>query len=79
MKKEELTTEETQKHIKSSFDSVTIINKTITEIKDDKKNKTVQRNYQHLEAMLSKEWFSTSLTTVQRKSIDDSITSGKAY
>ena len=79
MKKEELTPEEIQKHIKSSFDSVDIITKTITETKDDKKSKTVKRNYQHLESMLSKEWFSTALTTVQRKSIDDSITSGKAY
>lgn len=79
MKKEELTPEEIQNHIKSSFDSVDIINKTITETKDDKKTKTVERNYQHLEIMLSKEWFSTALTTLQRKSIDDSVTNGKAY
>jgi hypothetical protein len=68
-----------EKSINAAFDSVALINKLITETADDKKKANVERNVKHLELMLTKEFFSTALTTTQTKQINDCITAGNAY
>lgn len=73
------TTQEIAKHILSSFDSVNLINEEIQKTITDKIKNTVERNIEHLEIMLSKEWFSDGLTTEQRDNINNSITNGKIY
>jgi hypothetical protein len=67
------------KAISAAFDSVNLINKLITETADDKKKENVDRNVKHLELMLTKEFFTTSLTTEQRADIDACIVAGKAH
>ncbi len=73
------TPEEAQKSISAAMDSVTLINKKITEPKTEKTTKAVDRNVKHLVHMLTKEWFSTALTAPQRTTIDTAITDGNAY
>ena len=51
------TTQEIAKHILSSFDSVNLINEEIQKTITDKIKNTVERNIEHLEIMLLKEWF----------------------
>jgi len=65
--------------ISAAFDSVNLINKLITETADDKKKGNVERNVKHLEVMLTKEFFSTALTTAQANQINDCIVAGNAY
>jgi hypothetical protein len=67
------------KAVSAAFDSVNLINKLITETADDKKKENVDRNVKHLELMLTKEFFTTALTTEQRADIDACIVAGKAY
>jgi hypothetical protein len=73
------TTEQITKHISAAFDSVNLINKEILKESTEDRKESVERNFRHLEVMLSKEWFSEALTTEQRSDIDTSITDGKAY
>jgi hypothetical protein len=73
------TTEEITKHILSAFDSVNLINEEIQKTITDKIKSTVDRNVEHLEVMLEKDWFSDGLTNEQRTNIDNSIISGKLY
>ena len=73
------TTQEIAKHILSSFDSVNLINEEIQKTITDEIKNTVERNIEHLEIMLSKEWFSDGLTSEQRTDIDNSIANGKIY
>jgi hypothetical protein len=73
------TTEQITKHISAAFDSVNLINKEILKESSEDRKESVERNFQHLEVMLSKEWFSEGLTTEQRSDIDTCITNGKAY
>ena len=68
-----------EKSIKAAFDSVDLINKLITETADDKKKANVERNVEHLELMMTKEFFSSTLTEEQTTEITDCITEGKAY
>jgi hypothetical protein len=68
-----------EKSIKAAFDSVALINKLITETADDKKKANVERNVQHLELMLTKEFFSSTLTEEQTTEITDCITEGNTY
>jgi hypothetical protein len=68
-----------EKSIKAAFDSVDLINKLITETADDKKKANVERNVQHLELMLTKEFFSSTLTEEQTTEITDCITEGNTY
>jgi hypothetical protein len=72
-------TPNTAKSVSAAFDSVNLINKLITETADDKKKENVDRNVKHLELMLTKEFFTTALTTEQRADIDACIVAGKAY
>jgi hypothetical protein len=68
-----------QQSISASFDSVNLINETITKPSDDENKDLVKRNIEHLEIMLGKEFFSNELTTEQRSEIDNTIISGKSY
>lgn len=79
MEKEELTPEKVAKHVEAAFHSVELINKLITEEKNDEKKKNVERNFQHLELMLKKEFFSKALTEQQKKDIDTCIANGKSF
>jgi hypothetical protein len=65
-----LTSEQIEKSISAAFDSVNLINElnlleTLTEEEADRKN----RNIQHLEIMMEKEWFSSNLTSEQNSQI----------
>ena len=67
----EPTTEQIEKSVSSAFDSVNLINElnaklSLTEEEQDR----LDRNKQHLEIMLAKDWFSTALTEQQRTDID---------
>lgn len=67
----ELTTEQIEKSVNAAFDSVNLINElnaklSLTEEEQDR----LDRNKQHLEIMLAKDWFSTALTEQQRTDID---------
>lgn len=74
-----MTPEEIQKSINAAFDSVNLINEDVQLEKTQELLDEVERNYQHLEIMLGKEWFSEGLTTQQRTDIDDAIEAGKSY
>lgn len=68
---QEPTTEQIEKSVSASFDSVNLINElnaklSLTEEEQDR----LDRNKQHLEIMLAKDWFSTALTEQQRTDID---------
>ena len=65
-----------KKFVNSSF---RIINNTILEIVNDNNKSTVTRNVQHLEIMLSKEWFSEALTQQQLTDINSCIANGNTY
>lgn len=66
-----LTADNVQVSISAAFDSVNLINElkakiSLTEEEQDR----LDRNKQHLEIMLAKDWFATSLTEQQRTDID---------
>jgi hypothetical protein len=73
------TPEQIQRHISAAFDSVNLINSLITEPADDKTKDSVERNYQHLELMIAKDWFEAGCTTQQVDDINTCIAAGKAY
>lgn len=68
-----------QQSISAAFDSVNLINETITKPSDDENKDLVKINVEHLEIMLGKDFFSNELTTEQRSEIDNTIISGKSY
>ena len=68
-----------EKSISAAFDSVSLINKLITETADDKKKANVKRNVRHLELMLTKEFFTEALTTEQRTELETCIEAGNIY
>jgi hypothetical protein len=68
-----------QQSISAAFDSVNLINNTILEIVNDNNQSTVTRNVQHLEIMLSKEWFLEALTQQQLTDINSCIENGNLY
>ena len=76
---EELTLEEIQGSIRASFDSVNLINEKILLEKTEDLSDSVDRNYRHLEIMISKEWFADALTESERESIDSAIQSGQNF
>jgi hypothetical protein len=76
---EELNTPNPQQSISAAFDSVNLINNTILEIVNDNNKSTVTRNIQHLEIMLSKEWFLEALTQQQLTDINSCIANGNSY
>jgi hypothetical protein len=76
---EELTLEEIQGSIRAAFDSVNLINEKILLEKTEDLSDSVDRNYRHLEIMISKEWFADALTESERESIDSAIQSGQNF
>jgi hypothetical protein len=68
-----------QQAVKAAFDSVNLINKLIQETANESNKKTVERNVQHLELMLTKDFFLEALTPQQKTSIEQSISSGKSF
>jgi hypothetical protein len=76
---EELTLEEIQGSIRSAFDSVNLVNEQVLLDRTDELVDSVDRNYRHLEIMLSKEWFADALTESERNSIDSAIQSGQSF
>ena len=68
-----------EKSISAAFDSVAAINKLITQTADDKKKANVERNVQHLELMLTKEFFTESLTAAQKTELEACIEAGNTY
>lgn len=76
---ETYTTEQVQRHISAAFDSVNLINATITEPVNDQRKDTVKRNVEHLELMISKDWFEAGCTEQQVTDINACITAGKLY
>lgn len=76
---EELTIEEIQGSIRAAFDSVNLINEQVLLEKTEELSDSVDRNYRHLEIMLSKEWFADALTESERLSIDSAIESGQDF
>ena len=76
---ENLTQEDIQRSINAAFDSVNLINNLLTSEKNEENKNTVKRNFEHLEVMLSKTWFSESLTSEERNDIDSSIENGKLF
>ena len=73
------TPEQIQKNVSAAFDSVTLINKFVLETANDKKKSNVKRNVQHLELMLTKEFFTEALTEGQTTEITDCIAAGNTY
>ena len=73
------TTEKVQKSISAAFDSVNLINKTITNPVTDKTKRLVELNYKHCELMLTKDWFVAGLQGTQKADIESSIASAKTY
>jgi hypothetical protein len=76
---ENLNTPNPQQSISAAFDSVNLINSTILETITNEKKSTVTRNIQHLEIMLSKEWFLEALTQQQLTDINSCIANGNSY
>jgi hypothetical protein len=76
---ENITQEQIQNSINAAFDSVNLINQMLTSEKTDENKNTVKRNFEHLEIMLSKDWFLTNLTEQQKTDIDSSIEDGKLF
>tara|TARA_R110000868_G_scaffold302858_1_gene563411 strand:- start:590 stop:832 length:243 start_codon:yes stop_codon:yes gene_type:complete len=71
---ETFTPEQVQKHIAAAFDSVNLINElnaveSLTQEQVDSK----ERNVQHLEIMIAKEWFVEALTEEQTSIINQLI------
>lgn len=76
---EEMTLEQIESNIRAAFDSVNLINETILLESNDENKDSVDRNYRHLEIMMSKEWFENALTPQQKTDIESAIDSGKTY
>jgi hypothetical protein len=70
----ELTTEQIEKSVNAAFDSVNLVNElkvkpSLTEEEQDR----LDRNKQHLEIMLAKDWFSAALTEEQTTQINECL------
>jgi hypothetical protein len=68
-----------QQAIRAAFDSVNLINRLVTGAANDNTKKTVERNVDHLELMMTKDFFSEALTSQQRTDIETSISAGKSF
>ena len=68
-----------EKSVSAAFDSVNLVNKLILETADEKKKSTVDRNVKHLQLMMKKDFFITTLTPQQKTDIETCITAGLAF
>jgi|APFre7841882793_1041355.scaffolds.fasta_scaffold07643_2 hypothetical protein len=71
---ENYTPEEIQRHIAAAFDSVDLINK-LNELESltEEQVSTKERNVEHLQIMMAKEWFANGLTEEQTTIINQLI------
>lgn len=71
---ENLTKEDIQKHIKSAYDSVDLINELqLKQNPTQQETERIQRNIEHLKIMMSKEWFVSGLKVAQKKQLNEII------
>jgi hypothetical protein len=63
----EYTQEQKEKMVSASFDSVNLINEGVEDAE------TIERNIEHLQIMMSKEWFVELLTPEQKTIIEGLI------
>jgi hypothetical protein len=68
-----------EKAVSAAFDSVELINELVSQPVDDDKKSIVKRNVEHLVVMLTKEFFTNTLTAEQKTEIDTCISSGNSY
>jgi hypothetical protein len=73
------TPEEIKESVDAAFDSVNLINQESVSAKTDFIISTVKRNYEHLEIMMTKTWFSSALTPQQTIDINNAIQLGITY
>jgi hypothetical protein len=76
--------EDIQQSINAAFDSVNLINGIIVGTQDqnqteNNKKSTVRRNVEHLNIMLSKDWFVSGSTAEQLTQMNECISSGSLY
>jgi hypothetical protein len=81
--------EEAQRQVTAAFDSVWMVDAAVAgdsrfELPTAEETAAERlyhsdRNYKHLETMMAKTWFSDTLTAEQTTSINNSISSAKAY
>jgi hypothetical protein len=75
----EPTPKEVQNSIRAAFDSVNLINNYSVSAKTESIINMIHRNYEHLELMMSKTWFSSALTPEQTIGINNAIQVGITY
>lgn len=73
------TPEQVQESINAAFDSVNLINQYTLSAKTQDNLDLVARNYEHLEVMMNKQWFSSALTSQQTVDINNAIIKGITY
>lgn len=65
------TQKQIEKHVKSAFDSVDLINALLTKSNlDEQDNDDMDRNVKHLKIMMAYEWFASALTSEQELQIN---------
>jgi len=70
----EYTAEEIQRNILSAYDSVNlIVEMELIQSPTEEEIETIKRNKEHLTIMMSKIWFSESLTSEQTSEINSAI------
>lgn len=73
------TPDQIQESISAAFDSVNLIDQHTLSAKTEYSLDMVSRNYQHLETMMGKNWFSSELTPQQTTDINTAIIKGVTY
>jgi hypothetical protein len=73
------TEEQVKRSINAAFDSVNLINSIVANAFDLTKESTVKANVEHLNIMLSKDWFAAGLTEEQKSQVDACIVAGNNY
>lgn len=67
----ELTQEQARASVNAAFDSVNLINKINALVEKNQEDlDTLDRNVQHLNAMLAKDWFVAELTPEEKEQIE---------
>ena len=71
---EELTQDQIEKSISTTYDSVSLINELNSkEVLTEKEADSKDRNIEHIKIMLSKEWFANALTKDQKTELEVKI------
>jgi valyl-tRNA synthetase len=71
---EEITQEQARKSVNAAFDSVNLINEINALVEKSQEDlDTLDRNVQHLEIMMAKDWFVAELTPEEKEQIEAAI------